>query len=529
MLPPGYHASSPIDLILEEFDGLEASRIDWTAHPQRWANERLGVHLWSKQVEIMESVRDHRRTVVHSCHSSGKSYTASAVASWWIDSHPLGEAFVLTSAPTAPQVKALLWKEIRRRHEEGKLPGYVNLTEWYIEHNGQYELVAFGRKPSEHSEAAFQGFHAKYVLIIFDEAAGIPKSLWDAAESVASNRNSRILAIGNPDSVTGEFADACADESPYNVIHIGYHHTPNFTSEPVPDELRDYLISPEWVEDRRENWGEDTALFQAKVLGQFPSGDVDPWKVIPLEMATACRYLEFDQNPADPLIRVGGIDVGGGGDRTVIVERVGADVGRIRSFASKNPEDTTAELVNLIVDWGLQRVHVDVIGIGWGVLGSLRKELAELMPATTVVGVNAANASAKPARFANVRADLWWNGRELSRTRAWGLANLDDDAIYELTAPRYELRNGKILIEPKDEIRKRLKRSPDIADAVLLAFYPTGQSAAPPGNPAETFKRSTPPTQRRRPLSPFGQPRTNLGRDGSMPMPNLLGRRIGQS
>ena len=128
--------------------------------PEKWVRERLGGEIWSKQLEIMESVRDNRRTAVRSCHSAGKSHIAAATACWWIDSHEVGEAFVVTTAPTFPQVRAILWRYMNRMHAKAKLPGTMHQTEWSLGN----ELVAFGRKPSDHTESAFSGMHAPKVL-----------------------------------------------------------------------------------------------------------------------------------------------------------------------------------------------------------------------------------------------------------------------------------------------------------------------------------------------------------------------------
>ena len=125
---------------------------------------------------------------------------AAMAACWWIDSHAPGEAFVLSTAPTAPQVRAVLWRNINRIHASAGLPGRCNQVEWLMPTgDDSEELVAIGRKPSEHSEGAFQGIHARYVLVILDESQGVPETLWTATESIASNKNARILAIGNPD------------------------------------------------------------------------------------------------------------------------------------------------------------------------------------------------------------------------------------------------------------------------------------------------------------------------------------------
>jgi hypothetical protein len=475
--------------ITEAFDDLTRAKVNYASDPVRWATERGKVHLWSKQREIVESIRDHRRTAVHACHSVGKSFVASVAACWWIDSHPPGEAFVLSSAPTAAQVRSVLWRSINRVHAAAELPGRCNQVEMFLPMgDGRDELVAIGRKPSEHSEAAFQGIHARYVLVILDEGSGVPQPLWDATESIASNANARVLTIGNPDLTTGPFADACQPDSSFNVIHVSYLDSPAVTGEEVPERILEELISPEWVEDRRRAWGEDSALFQAKCLGQFPKGSADPWRVIPEEDTAACRFKDTDYADDPDAVRIGGVDVGGGGDRTVIVERVGIAVGRIASFSDRDPMATVGKLVHHIEEWGLSKVRIDVAGIGWGVAGRLREVLKERGSRCVVQYVNFANKSGQPKRFLNVRAEAWWNGRELSRTRAWSLAGLDDDAIAELTMPRYEVvdSSGKVKIEKKDDIRDRLGRSPDIADALLLAFF-DGTGSAETADPRVAY------------------------------------------
>ena len=231
---------------------------------------------WSKQREIAESVRDNRHTAVQSAHDTGKSFIASRIAAWWLSVFPPGEAFVVTSAPTFAQVRAILWREINRAHSKGNLPGRVNQTEWHIGN----EIVAYGRKPADYDESAFQGIHARHVLVILDEAGGIPKQLWDAAETLTTNEGCRVLAIGNPDSPLTEFKRVCDAGTGWNVIHVDGYESPNFTDEEVPDDIRPLLISPMWVEERKQAWGEDSPIFISKVRGRFPlvpKGQVHKW------------------------------------------------------------------------------------------------------------------------------------------------------------------------------------------------------------------------------------------------------------
>ena len=125
-----------------------------------WVRDRIGGHLWSKQREIAEAIDRYPRVAVKACHGPGKSWTAAQIVAHWIDTHPPGDAFAVTSAPTDPQVKAILWREITKAHKAGDLPGRVTLdAQWKVDD----ELVAFGRKPADHDEHGFQGIHARYL------------------------------------------------------------------------------------------------------------------------------------------------------------------------------------------------------------------------------------------------------------------------------------------------------------------------------------------------------------------------------
>jgi len=129
---------------------------------------------------------------------------------------------------------------------------------------------------------------------------------------------------------------------------------------------------------------------------------------------------------------------------------------------------------------GATAVKVDSIGIGFGVIGELRNAKNRGEHQAQVIAVNVANAASKPDKFMNLRAELWWElGRGLSESRGWDLAAMDnaDTTVAQLLEPRWDVDpKGRIRVEPKDEIRKRLGRSPDNADALLLAFYAAGRT-----------------------------------------------------
>lgn len=445
--------------------------------PTAWVDTRLGEHVWSKQAEIMHALREHRRVAVRSCHGVGKSHIASRVVAWWLDVHPPGTAFVVTTAPTYAQVRAILWRYIRQAHRKGNLPGRVNQTEWWLDD----DLVAFGRKPADHDESAFQGIHAHRVLVVLDEACGIPDQLWIAADALTTNDGCRMLAIGNPDNSSTHFAKVCAPTSSWHRIKIGAFDSPNFTGEPVPQALAEQLISPGWAEEKRQEWGEDNPIYRSKVLGEFSADD--PGKVVQASHVAACR-IPPDPAPVDTeLLPVElGVDVGGGGDETVIRERRGLKAGREWREYSEDPATIAPLIIRAIRDTGATVVKVDEIGVGRGVIGELRNLAKRGEHTARVIGVNVA-AKARSPRFANVRAEMWWEvGRELSRTRGWDLSEMDnaDTTVAQLLEPKWDTApaGGAIRIEPKDDVIKRLGRSPDNADALLMAFYTPPSSAA---------------------------------------------------
>lgn len=449
--------------------------------PVAWAKEVAGLDLWSKQREIIESVRDHKKTCVKSCHQVGKSLTAATVVCWWLSTWPAGTAFAVTTAPTFNQVKNILWREIGAIHARAILPGKANQTEWKIN-----DLpVAIGRKPSDHNQHGMQGLHAQHMLAVIDEGCGVNKMMYDAILTLVADAGGKILAIGNPDTTDGEFFEIFKPESGWNKITISAFDSPNFTGEPVPQVVRDSLIHPDWVADRAIHWGEESALYQSKCLGEFPANG-DPWQIIPLAWATQCKLLEY---PSGKKPVEAGIDVGGGNDRTVVVVREDNVVKAVKWFVNPDPMQTVGLVAEFLREHEVTCAKIDVIGIGWGIYGRLR-ELSRLnnplSPHTVhgadVIPINVGNSPTmgNEERFLNRRAEMWWDiGREHCRLKLWDLSHipsrLADDIIHELTMPKYELMPGtsmRIKVEPKEKIRERLHASPDLAEALLMAFVP---------------------------------------------------------
>jgi len=425
--------------------------------PVGFIRDVLGEHAWSKQAEIAMSVRDNRFTAVPSCHSSGKSWLASRLILWWVSIHAVGEAIVVTSAPTDNQVRSVIWRETKGAHVRAGLPGTMTQSEWRI--GGQ--LVAQGRKPSDYSEAAFQGMHAKKALVLLDEGSGIHLKLWEQAETLVANEGCRMLVIGNPDDPTGVFAKACRADSIYKTIRISAFDTPAFTGEAVSEDVLDQLISPVWVQERAESWGEDSNLYRAKVLGHFPDQRSD--SVFPLSLIERARELELPDEGWAKL----GVDVARYGPSESVIYRNRGGV--VRLVAANRGEDTSrtmGRIIRAMADEGASYAMVDEIGVGAGVVDVLQKREGR-----AVYGINGANKSHQPDRFANLRAEAYWMARELMQKGAVDLDPADEVLAEQLSLIRYRINgNGTRQIESKEDMRRQGRSSPDRADAFVLSL-----------------------------------------------------------
>lgn len=439
-------------------DRLEADDRDtrYLNDPTGWITDRLGEHVWSKQRQILNAVRDHRLVAVRSCHGIGKTFTASRAVAWWVATHPPAETRVVTTAPTFKQVRGVLWQEIRKAHSAGKLAGEALQLEWQI---GGH-LVAQGIKPDDHSGDAFQGIHATNLLVVLDEANGVSPTLWRAAISLATSMHSRILAIGNPDDPTSMFAEVCRPGSGWHTVQVGYQDTPNFSGEQVPPQIAARLISPAWLADARRMYGEGSPVWTSKVLGEFPEQAEDALIRLSIARAAAQRELEPARYP-----NVLGVDVArGGSDKTIIMHRQGP-VARLHGEHHHDDTMVTAGRVKKALgDTGAENAAIDADGLGAGVYDRL---VEQGVPVQEMRGGFSARDS---EHFANKRAEWYWGLRTRFEDGDIDIPD-DDELLAQLTSIKWKLNSrGQIVLESKDDMRSRGLPSPDKADALAYAF-----------------------------------------------------------
>lgn len=441
--------------------------------PVSWIQDKKKTYLWSKQREVCMSVRDNRYTAVRSCHGPGKSFIAANIAAWWIDQHPIGEAFVVTTAPSANQVEGILWRELSETHEMAGLPGRIvwgQVPAWKIGDR----MVAFGRKPADSKDVnkamqAFQGIHARYVLVIIDEATGIPKWLWDAASTLVTNENSRILAIGNPDDPTSEFEKKHRPASGWHPIRIAYTDLPAYTGEKIPVDMAEKLTGKLWVEEKRKEWGEGSPLWVSKVEGEFPdlSDDTLIW---PRWIREAC------ERSFKPMGRGNlGADVARTGKaETCVYHNRQGYIRLVYSGFRQDTVTTARHFARVLLKCGAP-MWIDADGVGAGPYDNLRREGKAVMP------FHGGQQPYDVDRFINRRAEEYWGLRDDFETGLIDLDPLDEKLQNQLMSLKWEpSRKGLTKIESKEDMEKRGLPSPDRADAVMMsrrhsAYVPTAQ------------------------------------------------------
>lgn len=441
-------------------DLLDPPAEPYVDDPVGFVREVLGGYPWSKQREILESVRDHKRTAVRSGHGVGKTKSAAWVALWFLYSHR--NSRVITTAPTWTQVKDLLWREIRTEHAAAEdLRGEC--------HHLQLELdsdwVALGL--STDKPERFQGHHAEHMLLIVDEASGVDRAIFEAAEGFMTGEHARVLLIGNPTQMAGQFYDAHHSERAlWNCLHVNVLESPNFTGEKVPADVARQLPAKEWVEDKKVKWGEGSPIWDVRVEGKFNSQADDT--VIGLAAIEAAQRREVAPHPYDDT-KVVSCDVARfGSDETVFAFRHGEQVRIIETYVGRATTHTAGRLVHHFRELEADHTVVDDTGVGGGVTDMVREQ------GVPVEAFNGGETALEPDEYPNRRSELWFvAGAELAN------ADLDQDEqlAADLSAPKWKMDSkGRRVVEPKDETKKRLGRSPDRGDAVLLTYAAVGQA-----------------------------------------------------
>jgi hypothetical protein len=309
-----------------------------------------------------------------------------------------------------------------------------------------------------------QGFHSENLLFVIDEASGVPDVVFEVGQGALSTEGAKVVMTGNPTRASGYFYDAFTrNQKRWWRRKVSCHDADT--------------VDKGFLEEMAAQYGDGSNQYRVRVLGDFPAGDDDA--LIARHLIEAAKSRLVEQSQTAPV--VWGLDVARfGDDASALAKRKGNSlIEPVRVWRGKDLMETCGVIK---MEWDITpgsmrpiEIMVDVIGLGAGVVDRLR-ELD--LP---VRGVNVAELPAIDGnRFQRLRDELWWRAREWFEARDCVVPN-DDSFVDELCGPLYSVTSaGKIQIEPKSQMKRRLGRSPDKADAFCLTF--AGVAAAMSGS-----------------------------------------------
>lgn len=435
--------------------------------PVRFVREVLGADPdpWQEGV-LLAFGRGERRISIRACHGPGKT----AVAAWLV-CYMMFCRFPQKTVATAPsrgQLEDALVAEVEKwmKRLPPALLELVEIKKNRIELRAASEESFFtARTARAENPEALQGVHSEHVLLIADEASGVPEAIFEAAAGSMSGHSATTLLLSNPVRSSGFFFDTHSKlKDLWYTVQVSAADSPRVTDDFVYDIARRY--------------GENSNAYRIRVLGEFPLADLDT--IIPFEFVESARNRDIEL-PGN-LDEIWGLDVARfGDDYNALVRRtklavmpdidiwMGKDLmktaGRVKAlWDSLPPHQRPSEIL------------VDVIGLGAGVVDRLREQK---LP---VRGVNVSETASVEEEYRNLRTELWFTAREWLATRDRKLPSCEgvggcardcphEQLAAELVVPKFDYTSsGKLLMESKRDIKKRIHRSTNVADAFALTF-----------------------------------------------------------
>jgi hypothetical protein len=422
--------------------------------PVLFVKEVLGVDPDEWQKDFLNAVASGERKIsIRSGHGVGKSTTASWAMLWFLlTRYPVK---VVVTAPTSAQLYDALFAELKRWVKELPQPiqDLLDVKQERIELKASAtEAFISARTSRAEQPEALQGVHSDNVMLVADEASGVPEAVFEAAAGSMSGHNALTILLGNPVRSSGFFFD---------------------THNRLKDEwwtkrvscIDSKRVSKEYVDDMKSRYGEESNAFRIRVLGEFPKSDDDT--IIPMDLLESAKHRDTRAYEDAPI--VWGLDVARfGSDSSVLCKRQSNVVHTLERWRNLDLMQLTGAVVAQYEACDHKNrpaeILVDSIGLGAGVVD----RLIELkLPAR---GINVSESPAMGGTYLNLRAELWHKAKAWLEKRDCKIPN-NEDLIGELATVRYTFTsNGKIKIESKDDIRRRGLKSPDMADAFVLTF-----------------------------------------------------------
>lgn len=388
------------------------------------------------------------REAVASGHGIGKSTMVAWLILWAMSTRP--DLNGVITANTTTQLHTKTWRELAVWHKRLINGHWYKWTATKFFHTDHPETWFVGAVPNtEHNSEAFAGLHGLHVLLIYDEASGIPDKIWEVSEGAMTTPRAMWLVYGNPTKNTGRFRSCFQEDSHRWITRQIDSRTCKMTNKSeIAEQLKTY--------------GEDSDFARVRVLGQFPRAGTMQFMPSDLVDASMEADMPLENYMLMPVIM--SVDVARyGDDKSVVLIRQGRKVLKLYKYREMNTMQLSTEVAALIREVKPDAVFVDVVGVGGGVVDRLRQLGHD------VIEVNGGVAAQDDETYANKRAEMW------GRMKEWFYQGADIPPDKELRTALIGLEYGfdtreRIQLERKKDMKSRGLDSPDEGDALAHTF-----------------------------------------------------------
>lgn len=441
----------------------------WRDSPLRFVGDCIQATPSNQQIELLSGARSivqHKRTSVRSGHGPGKSTIAAWIILWFMVTRPYAK--VVCTAPTGRQLYDVLRTEIAKwirlstladefvilkdkiHHKESK-------DEWWI------RFISPSVKATKDEQAeTLAGLHGDHLLIVCDEASGIPDPTFIPLEGALTSPDNRVLLIGNMTKNVGYFYDThfhAEIKKDWNQLHWDSRESSN--------------VDPSMPLYFERKYGKDSNVYRIRVEGNPPLQDEDT--LIPLWTAEQCIGNELLVAEDEPLYL--GVDVARyGDDASIILPRKGLRVYPWETFRKLNTIDLGGFVNQTYQELDADGCAIDVIGVGAGVADWLEKRRMK-----NLYQVNVASSSSNIEKYNRLRDELWCRVRDNCLLGKYWFPDikvngetesLGQQLANELATVRYSFNaHGGYVVESKKDMKARGIQSPNIADALCITEY----------------------------------------------------------
>lgn len=427
----------------------------------------------SWQMEAAKDVSESPKVSIRSGQGVGKTAFQAAIALWFLCCFPYPR--IVATAPTRQQLNDVLWSEIAKWMEKSPVLGSIlKWTKTYVYMLGcEKRWFAVARTATKAEN--MQGFHEDNMLFIVDEASGVAEPIMEAILGTLSGDNNKLLLCSNPTKTSGTFYDShTVDRADYRVHRVNSMETERTNKKNIESLIRKY--------------GKDSNVVRVRVYGEFPKQEDDVF--MPISLVEAAVDLElFKTEEEEKKHQVQSINIGVdvarfGDDETVIATKLDNLALPLQVRHGQDLMATVGDTLRLS-----RRLHekypmvkhvivkIDDTGLGGGVTDRLKEiKRYESLDWLIIIPANFASKVPKGVKDSNYYDDIvtymWSVVRDLMQESCIKLPD-DSDLVGQMTTRKYFIQsNGKIRLESKKAMKERGVKSPDRADAVVLACMP---------------------------------------------------------